>query len=156
LICIDEWVVHYEQSELSTLGEWHQNQFKSIELGGNGLFDDCLKSKLTEAQVEENLLKLLKRYCPEKECPLAGSSIHIDKEVLKKRMPRIHDYLTYRIVDVSSFRGMIRRWAPKTESKFMYQLSRNGRDSVNHRAMDDIEWSIEFMKLFQPLLAHNT
>lgn len=137
---------------METLGDWHQNQFKSVDQGGNGLFDECLRSRFTEAEVEQQLLKLLKRYCPEKQCPLAGSSIHTDKEVLKKRMPQAHDYLDYHIIDVSSFQGMMKRWAPKTQSKFTNQLSKNGRNSVHHRAMDDIEWSMELMRLFRPLL----
>ncbi|CAF3456712.1 unnamed protein product [Rotaria sp. Silwood1] len=148
----DQWVVHYDQKELDTLGQWHQEQFKSVDEGGNGLFEACVKSNLSEADVEQKLLKILQRHCPEKECPLAGSSIHIDKEVLKQRMPKAHDYLHYRIIDVSSFRGMLKRWAPRSELKFVSKLSNNGRETVNHRAMDDIEYSIELMKLFHQLL----
>ncbi|CAF3124557.1 unnamed protein product [Rotaria sp. Silwood2] len=148
----DQWVIHYDQTELDTLGSWHQEQFKSVDQGGNGLFDACIKSTLSESDVEKKLLKILQRHCPEKECSLAGSSIHIDKEVLKQRMPNAHNYLHYRIVDVSSFRGMLKRWAPRNELKFVSKLSNNGRDTVNHRAMDDIEYSIELMKLFHPLL----
>lgn len=134
------------------MGTWHQEQFKSISRGGNDLFNDCLKSKLTEQEVEQELLKLLQKYCPEKECPLAGSSIHIDKEVLKQRMPNAHNHLHYRIIDVSSFLGILRRWAPRKESSLTSKLCRAGRETVNHRAMDDIEYSIELMKLFYPLL----
>ncbi|CAF1136750.1 unnamed protein product [Rotaria sordida] len=148
----DEWVIHYNQKELDTLGSWHQEQFKSVDEGGNGLFEACIKSNLSEAEVEQKLLQILQRHCPEKQCPLAGSSIHIDKEVLKQRMPKAHDYLHYRIIDVSSFRGMLKRWAPRNELKFVSKLSKIGRDTVNHRAMDDIEYSMELMKLFHPLL----
>ncbi|CAF3151772.1 unnamed protein product [Rotaria sp. Silwood2] len=135
------------------LGKWHQETFANQSQGGNGLFADVLKSRLTKERVEDELLTKLKLYCPEKMCPLAGSSIHIDKQVLKLQMPKVHDYLHYRIIDVSSFQAIMRRWAPWIEGKIKKQLARNGQDTVNHRAMDDIEWSISFMKEFRVFLA---
>ncbi|CAF0767591.1 unnamed protein product [Adineta steineri] len=147
-----QWVVHFDEETISELGEWHQNAFKDIDDGGNGLFKDVLASRIRKEEMEKELLDLLKCHCPEKACPLAGSSIHVDKEVLKVEMPIVHDYLHYRVIDVSSFYEMIKRWAPETGSKFSKQIASNGRDTVNHRAMNDIEWSIEMMKLFRPLL----
>ena len=102
--------------------------------------------------MEDELLALIKKYCPEKECPLAGSSIHIDKSVLKVEMPKVHDYLHYRIIDVTSFQLITRRWAPWMEVKMKRQLAKEGQETVNHRAMDDIAWSISFMKQFQSVL----
>lgn len=148
---VEQWVVHYEKQELDSLGPWHQNQFKATTDGGNGLFDECLRSRMTEKQVETELLKLISKYCPEGECPLAGSSIHIDREVLKQRMPSVAKYLHYRIIDVSSFRAMLKRWNPRKDADFMSTLSHGGTENVNHRAMDDIEWSIALMKLFEPM-----
>jgi oligoribonuclease len=116
------------------------------------LFHDCIKSKFTKQQVVGELLALLKRHCPEKKCSLAGSSIHIDKEVLKRCMPTVHDYLHYRIIDVSTLQAVMRRWAPWMESEIKSQLATNGQEEVKHRAMDDIEWSIAFMKMFRPHL----
>ncbi len=149
---LEEWVVHFDQSILDQLGEWHQNAFKDRNNGGNGLFFDVINSKITKEKMEEELLDLIKHYCPEKACPLAGSSIHIDREVLKIEMPNVHHYLHYRIIDVSSFREMMKRWAPITASKFVKQIAANGKQVISHRAMDDIEWSIELMKMFRPLL----
>lgn len=103
--------------------------------------------------MEEELLELIKRYCPEKSCPLAGSSIHVDREVIKIEMPSVYEYLHYRLIDVSSFQEMMKRWAPITSSKFIRHIATNGKENVSHRAMDDIEWSIELMKMFRPLLS---
>jgi oligoribonuclease len=147
------WVIHFDQSVLETLGSWHQKTFADIADSGNGLLADVLKSKLTKEQVEDELLALIKRHCPPKTCPLAGSSIHIDKHVLQLRMPRVHDYLHYRIIDVSSFQGIMRRWAPWVEADIKKRLAKKGQETVNHRAMDDIEWSIAFMREFRPILA---
>jgi oligoribonuclease len=67
-------------------------------------------------------------------------------------MSRVHEYLHYRVIDVSSFREMMKRWAPGTASKFARQLASDGGEVVSHRAMDDIIWSIQMMKMFKPLL----
>ncbi|CAF1593294.1 unnamed protein product [Rotaria sp. Silwood1] len=146
------WVIHFDRSVLAGLGQWHQDTFANADKGGNDLFADVLKSKLTREQVEEELLDKLQRHCPAKMCPLAGSSIHIDKQVLKLQMPKVHDYLHYRIIDVSSFQAVMRRWAPWIEMKIKKNLAKHGQETVNHRAMDDIEWSISFMKEFRAFL----
>ncbi len=137
---------------LEKLADWHQETFADRDQGGNGLFADVLKSKLTKDEVEEELLALIKRYCPKGKCPLAGSSIHTDKDVLKRCMPKVNDYLTYRIIDVSSFQAIMRRWAPWMETKIKKQLAANDQETVNHRAMDDIKWSMAFMKQFRGIL----
>ena len=90
------------------MSDWHQDHFKDVSEGGNGLFNDVINSKITKKQMEEELLEFLKRHCTEKASPLAGSSIHVDKEVLKVEMPDVHNYLHYRVIDVSSFREIIK------------------------------------------------
>lgn len=140
------WVIHFDKSVLDGLGQWHQDTFKDEKDGGNNLFADCIKSKWTREQVEDELLALIKRHCPEKMCSLAGSSIHIDKRVLEQEMPKVHSYIHYRIIDVSSFQAIMRRWTPWMEKKIKAQLARKGPVNVHHRAMDDIEWSISFMR----------
>ena len=146
------WVIHFDQSVLDTLGTWHQETFAARKDGGNGLFTDCLRSKLTTVEVEDALLAKLKQWCPPKMCSLAGSSIHIDRRVLEMEMPRVHEYLHYRIIDVSSFQAIMRRWAPWMERKIKAELSRKGPENVSHRAMDDIKWSISFMREFRPFI----
>jgi len=151
------WIIHYEKEELEKLSEFHQKTFKSRTDGGNGLFDDVLASKTTKEEMESQLLELIKRHCPEKSCPLAGSSIHVDREVVRLRMPTVYNYLSYRIIDVSSFYGMVERWStPETWTKKeryienimkeKYQSNSNGCEA--HRVMYDIERSMEMLKLF--------
>ena len=107
--------------------------------------------------MEEQLLALLKRRCPSKGCPLAGSSIHWDREVVRLRMPSVYDHLHHRIIDVSSFTGVAERWISldrwieqeKQLDKVMQEKNTGGA----HRAMYDIERSIEVLKLFKPCFA---
>ena len=128
-------------------------------LGGNGLFDDVLASKTTKEEMESQLLELIKRHCPEKSCPLAGSSIHADREVVRLRMPTVSSYLHYRIIDVSSFYGMVERWSTSErwtekerylENIMQEKYQSNGNRGEAHRAMYDIERSMEMLKLFKP------
>lgn len=148
----DNWVIHFDETVLKGLADWHQKTFASVAKGGNGLFDDILKSKLTLKKVQKELLTMIQKHCPEKMCYLAGSSIHIDKDVLKKEMPEVHDYLHYRIIDVTSVQTTVRRWAPWIEVNIKKNLAKARQDVVSHRAMDDIEWSIAFMKGFRSFL----
>ncbi|CAF1273637.1 unnamed protein product [Adineta steineri] len=165
-----QWIVHYEKAELEKLSNFHQNTFKSrsdvrtssiLFLGGNGLFDDILASKTTKEEMEVQLLELLKRHCPEKGCPLAGSSIHWDRAVIRLQLPSVYEYLHYRIIDVSSFFGVVERWIPSErwveKEKYLDRIMQekytdNNREGGVHRAMYDVERSIEILKLFKPCL----
>jgi oligoribonuclease len=137
------------------LEKWHQDTYGPTGKGGNGLFDDVIKSKVTKDEVEEQFLSMLKLFCLEKECYLAGSSIHTDKQVLERCMPKVHDYLHYRIIDVTSFQGIMKRWEPDLESRIKRRLRSNEQTVVTHRAMDDILWSISYMAQIRSILFKN-
>ena len=141
-------MIHFDRSVLGKLGDWHQKTFADVSKEGNGLFADVIKSKLTKDEVEEQLLALLKRHCPPETCPLAGNSIHTDKTVLHKCMPRANKYLHYRIIDVTSFQLIMSRWVPDLERKIKKKMAEasTGQETGLHRAMYDIERSIAFMK----------
>jgi oligoribonuclease len=149
------WVIKFSQEQIDKLGPWQQEHFCDPSQGGNGLFAECLKSKLTVAQVEKELLAFISRYCPEGECPLAGSSIQSDKVALKRCMPKVNAYLHYRIIDVSSFQGILIRWMPGVEHFLRKGNRHQGDISMTHRAMEDINRSIEFMEHFRTFLKHN-
>ena len=64
-------------------------------------------------QAEEQVIKFLKDMgIKEQMCPLAGNSVHMDKAFLRKDMPRLHNFLHYRIVDVSTVKELVARWMP--------------------------------------------
>jgi oligoribonuclease len=57
-------------------------------------------------------------------------------------MPRITDYLNYRIVDVSSLKVLVRQWYPNNPHvKF--------KKAESHRALTDIRESIEELKWYK-------
>ena len=156
------WVVHWEKNELDKLSDFHQNTFKSRDQGGNGLFDDCIASKTTKEEMEEQVLALLKRHCPNKGCPLAGSSIHWDREVLRTQMPSVYDYLHYQIIDVSSIYGVAQRWTSsdrwvqvekQVDEVMKQKYSGDGQIDQVHRAIYDTERSMELLRAFKPCFA---
>ena len=58
-------------------------------------------------------------------------------------MPALHDFLHYRIIDVSTIKELARRWFP-TLAMFKKKLC--------HRALDDIVESIEELKYYEDKL----
>ncbi|EGD72924.1 oligoribonuclease [Salpingoeca rosetta] len=130
-------VLHQPEHILESMDEWNTTHHTQ-----SGLVERVRQSKLREWDVEDQMLKLLHEHCPEKRCPLAGSSVHVDRLFLLKYMPRFTDYLHYRIIDVSSVLELSRRW-----NKPVLDSMPAGRD--RHRAEDDIVDTIEKLKHFK-------
>jgi oligoribonuclease len=57
-------------------------------------------------------------------------------------MPRLHEYLHYRNVDVSTVKELARRWAPAV-------LAAAPEKAGNHRALDDIRESIRELEHYR-------
>jgi oligoribonuclease len=85
---------------------------------------------------EAIVIEFLQKYnVPYKSAPLAGNSIHTDRRFLYKYMPNLIDYLSYKIIDVTTFKHLCRRWNSK--------LNQNRpKKKLGHRATDDILESI--------------
>lgn len=69
----------------------------------NGLWLECMNSKIEPYQAEEELLKIVPE-APDRESlsVLAGSSIHFDHEFLKNHMPTLAKRFSHRHYDVSA------------------------------------------------------
>ncbi len=87
-------------------------------------------------KVEKELLKFVKKYFS-KEVILAGNSIHQDRKFIDKEWPELSRMLHYRMLDVSAwkvyFEGALGKKFVKKEA---------------HRALDDINGSIEELKWY--------
>ncbi|KAH8916502.1 ribonuclease H-like protein [Atractiella rhizophila] len=94
-------------------------------------------------EVELRVLRYIERHIPRRGTAiLAGNTVHADKAFLKKDMPRVHDHLHYRIVDVSSIKELCKRWYPDLEV-----IKSQGKD--DHRALTDILHSIAELKFYR-------
>lgn len=124
-------IIHQAQAALDLMDDWVRKQH-----GKTGLTDAVGKSSMTVAVAAEETLDFIKAYCPPRDGVLCGNSVWQDRAFLRKYMPRIVEYLHYRLVDVSSIKEIIQRWYPgNPHLKF--------EKPDNHRALEDVRESIK-------------
>ena len=87
--------------------------------------------------VEAELLEFLDKYFGD-EIYLSGNSIHQDQKFIEREWPKLNSRLHYRMLDVSAWKIFFENALNK---KFVK------RDA--HRALDDIEGSIEELKFYK-------
>ena len=109
--------------------------------GASGLTQRVRDSKVTMAEAEAATLEFIGRYVPDRSSPLCGSSIHQDRRFLLRYMPRLNDYLHYRIVDVSSIKELVSRWYPYDR--------RPPTKSKEHLAHGDVLASIDELRFYR-------
>lgn len=121
--------IRHAKSKLDMMDGWCRRTH-----GRSGLLNRVRDEGISLAEAERQTLKFVRRYCYVRSAPLCGNSIGQDKRFLAKYMPRLHDFLHYRVIDVSSIKLLISAWyggrfagPPKQE---------------RHRALADIEESI--------------
>lgn len=91
-------------------------------------------------EVEKELLDFVNRNCT-KELYLAGNSIHQDRKFIEHEMPELNKRLHYRMLDVSA-------WKIYFENALKQKFTK----PENHRALDDINGSIEELKWYLTFL----
>ena len=92
------------------------------------------------AEVEKELLEFIDKYCT-KEVYLAGNSIHQDRKFIEREMPELNCKLHYRMLDVSAWKIY-----------FENALKKKFTKPEEHRALDDINGSIEELKWYLTFL----
>lgn len=91
-------------------------------------------------EVEKELLEFLDQNFG-KEIYLAGNSIHQDRKFIEREMPELNKRLHYRMLDVSAWKIY-----------FENALDKKFTKKDNHRALDDINGSIEELKWYLTFL----
>lgn len=130
-------VIHQKEEALSLMDAWNQKHH-----GRSGLIDAVKGSSLSMQEAEDTVLDFIKLYCKKNTAPLCGNSVWQDRIFLKKYMPRIEEYLHYRIIDTSSIKEVVKRWYPESPHA-------NFVKAENHRALEDIIQSIEELKHYR-------
>ncbi len=101
---------------------------------------DALKNQNEKGQpieiVERELLSFIDQNF-DKEIYLAGNSIHQDRKFIEHEMPELNKRLHYRMLDVSAWKIY-----------FENALNKKFTKPDNHRALDDINGSIEEFKWY--------
>jgi oligoribonuclease len=79
-----------------------------------------------------------------KRATMAGYSLHFDRAFLHRHMPSLDKFLDYRMVDVSTIRGLASRYTdPLVEQRIKAIFG-----EPKHRAIDDCLSAIEELKLY--------
>jgi len=128
--------IHQSDETLEAMDEWNTRQH-----GGSGLVDRIRATRVTEAEAEQQTLDFLKEHVPAGVSPMCGNSICQDRRFMARIMPELEAYFHYRNLDVSSFKELARRWAPKVEKSFKKKSS--------HLAMDDVKDSIRELQHYR-------
>ena len=92
------------------------------------------------AEVERELIEFIDQYFG-KTIYLAGNSIHQDRKFIEREMPELNQKLHYRMLDVSAWKIY-----------FENALNKKFVKPENHRALDDINGSIEELKWYLTFL----
>lgn len=121
--------IRTSESRLAKMDAWNQRTHSA-----SGLLDRVRTEGVSVTEAEEETLRFVKKYCYKKTAPLCGNSIGQDKRFLAKYMPQLHDFLHYKVVDVSSIKVLVSEWyGGRYASPPKQEL---------HRALADIEESI--------------
>ena len=97
----------------------------------------------TMAAAQEAVLAYVRQWVPEPgKAPLAGNTVGMDKMFLDRDMPELMAHLHYRVIDVSSFKELARRWYPRI---YFNSPEKHG----GHRALADILESIDELRYYR-------
>ena len=102
-----------------------------------------LAAGITLAEAQEQVLSYVRGHVPEaRKAPLCGNSIATDRAFLARDLPRLDEYLHYRMIDVSSVKELARRWYPRA---YFASPAKVG----GHRALADIRESITELRYYR-------
>jgi len=124
-------VLEISQSEarLQAMDAWNRRTHRK-----SGLLERVRKEGVSVAEAERQTLAFVKKYCYAQTAPLCGNSVGHDKRFLARYMPRLKEFLHYRIIDVSSIKVLVAEW-------YDGRYKPPEKPDV-HRALADIEQSI--------------
>ena len=129
-------VIHQPPRVIASMDTWSKKQHAKT-----GLTEEVIRSKVSLKEAEKKTLAFLEKNCFPQASPLCGNTVHHDRRFLIKYMPKVHDFLHYRHVDVSTIKDLVARWYPNDKA-FLKK-----KDS--HRALADILESIEELKFYR-------
>ena len=133
-------IIAPEPEALAQMGDFVRNMHEKSGLLAH------LDGGLTMAEAEQQVLSYIREFVPEvRKAPLAGNTIGTDRAFLLRDMPELESHVHYRNVDVSSIKELARRWFPRV------YYNTPGK-SGNHRALADIQESIEELRYYREAL----
>jgi oligoribonuclease len=125
-----DYVIHHEDDVLMNMNDWCKEQH-----GLSGLTQAVRDSIITIEQAEQDTFEFIKEFSTQGKSMLAGNTVWVDRIFLKKYMPKVVNYLHYKLIDVTSIQQLVQAWYPDNPN-------REFKKADTHRALDDIKESI--------------
>jgi oligoribonuclease len=123
-------VIHQPEEKLVSMEAWSREHHTK-----SGLVDQVRNSTITVHAAEEQILSFIKQHCTPQTGLLAGNSVWQDRTFLLAYMPRIVQYLHYRLIDVTSIKEVVKNWYPDNPNVYF-------KKKDMHRALEDVYESI--------------
>ena len=131
-------VIHTDDEALSSMVDVVKDMHAR-----SGLTEEVRASTVDVAAAEELVLDYIRTHVKQaKTAPLAGNSIATDRGFIARDMPKLDEFLHYRMIDVSSIKELCRRWYPR----IYFGQPEKG---LAHRALADIHESIRELKYYR-------
>ena len=118
---------------LSSMDSWNSKTH-----GDSGLIRRVHEEGVSIREAEESVMEFLREHMSEGAI-IAGNSVHHDMRFIRREMPMVADYCTFRIIDISSFKELLRRIAPNGPR--FYKKS-------DHTALADARESLEELRFY--------
>jgi len=129
--------IHIDQHDVDDMSDVVKNMHTE-----NGLIQKCLESDMDIKQADVETVEYIKQFVSEKESPLCGNSISIDRNFIEFNMPLLNSFLHWRNIDVSTLKQLYRLWKGTEYVK----------PKGEHEALGDIKESIEELKFYKEKL----
>ena len=101
-----------------------------------------LDEGMTMDEAQDLVLAYIMEHTTEGKAPLAGNTVGMDRMFIERDMPKVANWLHYRVVDVSSIKELARRWYPRV---YFRAPDKTG----GHRALGDIQDSIRELRYYR-------
>ncbi|EIE25037.1 ribonuclease H-like protein, partial [Coccomyxa subellipsoidea C-169] len=133
-----EIAIQQSEAVLASMNPWCIDHH-----GASGLTQRCRESTVSIEQAEEQLLEFVGRHTEPGEARLAGNSVHVDMQFLRRRMPRLFAHFHHRIIDVSTVAELAARWFPAD------YRSAPRKKQGSHTALADVRESLEELRFYR-------
>ncbi len=128
--------IHHSPAVLEKMDEWNKKHHAL-----SGLLERVINSGFSTEEAERLTLEFISQYSKPKSSPLCGNTIYQDRRFLIEYMPKLDDFLHYRLVDVSTIKELVKRWyGPENQAPVKKQM---------HKALEDILETIEELKFYR-------
>jgi oligoribonuclease len=128
--------IHQSPTLIAAMDDWNQTHH-----GQSGLVRRVEQSTITEEQAEIETIAFLEALVPAGISPMCGNTVGQDRLFLKKYMPKLEAYFSYRSIDVSTIKELCARWQPD-----IHFAKKNA-----HLALDDILESIGELRFYRDI-----